>query len=98
MVSTVPIGSRRRKALDDFYASHQEGLGAAVGGSDCHFGGHDIASAITRYDGDFRAAIEARTTAPERIRRAGRPPAGIFARQQLRALIELPARRLLGQI
>ena len=47
---------------------------------------------------DFRAAIEARTTAPERIRRAGRPPAGIFARQQLRALIELPARRLLGQI
>lgn len=98
MVFTVPMGSRRRKKLEEFYASNQERLGAAVGGSDCHLGAHDIACAITRYDGDFRAAVQNRTTVPERLRHAGRAPIGIAARQQWRALVELPVRRLLGQL
>lgn len=98
MVFNVPIGSRRRKKLEDCYAQNRERLGAAVGGSDCHFGGHDIASVVTRYEGDFRAAIEKRATVPVRLRRAGPAPAPVFARQQWRALVELPVRRLLGQL
>lgn len=98
MVSTVPIGSRRRAQLDAFYAQNRERLGAAVGGSDCHFGGHDLGSAVTRYSGDFRAALESRTTTAERLRRAGRAPAGVALRQQWRSLVELPVRRLFGQL
>lgn len=98
MVFTVPIGSRRRKQLEDFYAQNRDRLGAAVGGSDCHFGAHDIASVVTTYEGDFRTGIENRTTVPERRRRAGPAPASIIARQQWRALVELPVRRLLGQL
>lgn len=98
MVFTVPIGARRKKMLDAFYASNRERLGAAVGGSDCHFGAHDIACAVTRYEGDFRTAIAKKSTVPERIRRAGRPPAPLFALQQWRALVELPVRRLVGQL
>src|SRR6267143_5140905 len=37
MVFTVPIGSRRRRKLDQFYINNRERLGAAIGGSDCHF-------------------------------------------------------------
>ena len=98
MVFTVPIGARRRRALDEFYAKNREQLGAAIGGSDCHFGAHDIASAVTRYEGDFRTAIKTKTTNPERLRRAGNPPTGIALRQQWRALVDLPLRRLRGQL
>ena len=98
MVFTVPIGARRRRALDAFYATHRERLGAAIGGSDCHFGAHDIASAVTEYDGDFRTAIEQRATRPRRLRQAGMPPAGLAARQQFRSLVELPLRRLRGEL
>src|SRR5215471_12094551 len=62
MVFTVPIGARRRKMLDEFYAANNERLGAAIGGSDCHFGAHDIASAVTDYDDDFRSAVVAQAT------------------------------------
>lgn len=95
---TAPLGSRRRKALDDFYVANQERLGAAVGGSDCHFGAHDMASVVTRYEGDFRTALTQRTTEPQRLRHPGLPPAGVAARQQWRALVDLPLRRLLGQL
>jgi predicted metal-dependent phosphoesterase TrpH len=94
---TAPLGSRRRKTLDDFYAANKERLGAAVGGSDCHFGAHDMASVVTRYDGDFRTALAQRTTEPERLRHPGLPPAGVAVRQQWRALVDLPVRRLRGQ-
>ena len=97
-VFTVPIGARRRRALDVFYAAHRDRLGAAIGGSDCHFGGHDIASAVTDYAGDFRTAIEQRATTPLRLRHAGRPPAGTMVRQQFRSLVELPLRRLRGEL
>ena len=98
MVFTVPIGARRRRALDEFYAKNREQLGAAIGGSDCHFGAHDIASAVTRYEGDFRTAIKTKMTNPERLRQAGKPPTGIALRQQWRALVDLPLRRLRGQL
>ncbi len=98
LVFTVPIGARRRKQLDEFYASNAVRLGAAIGGSDCHFGAHDIASAVTRFDGDFRTAIRERSTVAERVRHAGHAPAPVVLRQQFRSLVELPVRRLLGQL
>jgi hypothetical protein len=98
MVFTVPIGARRRRALDAFYAAHKDRLGAAIGGSDCHFGPHDIASAVTEYDGDFRTAVTQRATTPRRLRHAASPPAGVVMRQQWRALVELPLRRLRGEL
>lgn len=98
MAFTVPIGARRRRLLDQFYAQNRERLGSPIGGSDCHFGAHDIASAVTRYEGDFKTAVQLRTTTAERLRTAGRAPAGIALRQQWRALIELPVRRALRQL
>jgi hypothetical protein len=95
---TVPIWARRRKQLDDFFAANRDRLGAPIGGSDCHFGAHDIASAVTRYEGDFKTAVRSRTTVPERLRQAGRAPIGLAARQQWRALVDLPLRRALGQL
>ena len=98
MVSTVPIGAQRRRLLDEFYVANRVRLGAAIGGSDCHFGTHDMASAITEYDGDFRAAIRAGATRPKRLRHAGVAPAGVVVRQQWRSLVQLPLRRLRGQL
>ncbi len=98
MVFTVPIGARRRRQLDEFYAANRARLGAAIGGSDCHFGKHDIASAITEYDGDFRAAVQAGATRPKRLRHAGPASPGVVVRQQWRSLVELPMRRLRGQL
>jgi hypothetical protein len=97
-VFTVPIGARRRRLLAEFYAANRERLGAALGGSDCHFGAHDIASAVTEYEGDFRQAILDRGTEPRRLRHAGPAPTKLALRQQWRSLVDLPVRRLLGQL
>ena len=97
MLSTVPIGARRRKVLDEFYAANRDRLGAAIGASDCHFGGHDIGRAVTEYEGDFRTAVMHRATRPQRrVRR--RVPTGIAVRQQWRALVDLPVRRMRGRL
>ena len=96
-MSTVPMGGRRRKQLRDFYAQHREQLGAAVGSSDCHFGRHDIASIVTTFDGDFRTAIANRSTKPARLRK-GSVPVQVALRQQWRSLVELPVRRLRGEL
>lgn len=97
MMSTVPMGRWRRAQLDEFYARNRERLGAAVGGSDCHFGAHDIGLVVTNYEGDFRTAVEQRTTRPERLRSRS-VPASVALRQQWRSLVELPFRRLRGQL
>jgi predicted metal-dependent phosphoesterase TrpH len=97
MMSTVPTGRRRRQHLQAFYAANHERLGAAVGSSDSHFGGYDIGSVVTTYEGDFRTAIANRTTRPVRLRKGNVPPA-IALRQQWRALVELPLRRLRGEL
>ena len=97
LVFTAPTGARRRRRLEDFYAEHKDRLGAAIGASDCHFGGFDIASVVTRYEGDFRSAVERRATEPLR-RRAASIPGRVAVRQQWRSLVELPLRRLRGQL
>lgn len=94
---TAPAGSRRRRMLREFYARNRVRLGAAVGGSDCHFGAHDIGLVVTDYDGDFRAAIVSRTTSARRVR-TGHAPPGLALRQQWRSLVELPVRRLTRQL
>ncbi len=97
MMSTVPMGRRRREQLEVFYSRNRERLGAAVGASDCHFGAHDIGVVITNYHGDFRTAIELGTTKPERVRPRN-VPTGVVLRQQWRSLVQLPLRRLSGQL
>jgi predicted metal-dependent phosphoesterase TrpH len=98
MVATVPIGKFRRRRLDEFYAANRERLGAAIGASDCHFGIHDIAQAVTEYDGDFRTAVLSGATTPRRISTRRSVPASLAMRQQWRSLVALPLRRLRGQL
>jgi hypothetical protein len=95
MLSTVPVGGARRKLLNGFYDANRERLGAAIGASDCHFGAQDLGRALTTYDGDFRAAVMECTTKPTPGVRH-RVPIGIALRQQWRALVELPIKRIRG--
>lgn len=97
VVMTVPIGARRRHALDQFVAANRERLGAMIGGSDCHFGAHDIGRVLTDYEGDFRSAIVERRTRP-RMGTRHAVPLGIAARQQWRALVAVPIMRLRGKL
>jgi len=98
---TASTTAARQDALRRFYERHRGRLGAAVGGSDCHFGRHDLGRIITEFEGssaaDFRAALEARATRPQRMRQA-RVPLSLLARQQARSLVGLPLRRLRGQL
>lgn len=97
MLSTVPVGAARRKLLDEFYAAHNERLGAAIGASDSHFGSHDIGRKLTRYEGDFRRAVEEKTTQP--VDGTTTPiPKALAARQQWRSLVDLPIRRMRGTV
>ncbi|HEV3405417.1 MAG TPA: PHP domain-containing protein [Candidatus Dormibacteraeota bacterium] len=98
MVATVPLGKVRRRQLDQFYAANMDRLGAAIGASDCHFGIHDIARAVTDYEGDFRTAVLERKTIPRRLNARRSVPASLVVRQQWRALVELPVRRLRGEL
>ena len=97
MMSTVPMGARRRRVLDEFYAANRDRLGAAIGASDCHFGRHDIGRVVTEYEGDFRTAVVQCATRPQRRLRR-RVPTGIAVRQQWRALVDLPVRRMRGRL
>lgn len=97
VMSTVPIGARRRRLLDEFLKAHRDELGAAIGASDCHFGGYDIGRVVTEFVGDFRTAVLRRETIPRRRPKARRIPVGIAIRQQWRALVDLPLRRARGR-
>jgi hypothetical protein len=97
LMYTAPVGARRRRLLDEFVNANRERLGAAIGASDCHFGRHDIAQIVTAYEGDFRTAVTRRTTEPRR-RASKRVPFDISLRQQWKSMVELPMRRLRGQI
>jgi len=93
ILSTVPIGARRRKLLNAFYDANRDRLGAPIGASDCHFGISDMARAMTEFEGDFRNAVMERRTKP--VAGVRHPvPRGIALRQQWRALIELPIERM----
>jgi predicted metal-dependent phosphoesterase TrpH len=98
MMFTVPIGARRRRELDEFYARNSERLGAAIGGSDCHFGAHDIGRVLTAYDGDFRSAVRQRATQPQAGRQRARVPIGLVLRQQWTSMVRLPVKRLRGEL
>jgi histidinol phosphatase-like PHP family hydrolase len=98
MMFTAPLGQSRRIQLDEFYAQNLERLGAAIGGSDCHFGAHDIGRVMTSYEGDFRTAVQLRATRPQAGRARSRIPAGTLLRQQWRALVELPLMRSRGEL
>ena len=98
MVATVPIGKLRRRKLDEFYAANRDRLGAAIGASDCHFGIHDIAQAVTEYEGDFKKAVIDCMTTPIRISTRRTVPASLAMRQQWRSMVELPFRRLRGEL
>ena len=98
MMFTAPIGRRRRRMLDAFYERNHDRLGAAVGGSDCHFGAHDIGRVLTSFEGDFKTAVRLRTTLPTVGSSTGRVPLGLAARQQWRALVDLPIRRWTGRV
>src|SRR4029077_611704 len=95
---TAPAGARRRRLLDEFVSEHRERLGALIGSSDCHFGRHDMARVVTSYEGDFRTAVAERTTIPRRGRVRAGVPAQLAMRQQWRSLVDLPIRRLRGEI
>jgi predicted metal-dependent phosphoesterase TrpH len=101
LVHTAPTTGRRAAALEAFYLVHRARLGAAVGASDSHFGRYDLGLAVTEFEGrsaeDFRQAVAAGATRPVRRGRRSITP-GLFARQQVRALLELPARRLTGRL
>jgi len=98
LMFTPPIGARRRKQLKAFYAANRDRLGAAVGGSDSHFGGYDMGRVVTEYDGDFRTSIQKRTTVPRSNRDGEGVPVGLVLRQQWRSMVELPVRRLRGEL
>jgi predicted metal-dependent phosphoesterase TrpH len=98
VLHTVPVGARRRKMLDDFINANRERVGAAIGASDCHFGSHDIAQVVTSYEGDFRTAILERKTMPRRGPTKRNVPRDMALRQQWKAMVELPLRRMRGEI
>jgi predicted metal-dependent phosphoesterase TrpH len=96
-----PTSAGRRRRLADFYNANRERLGAAIGASDSHFGGHDLGQVLTEFEGetaeDFRQAVLQRRTQPRR----GRPssvPRDLALRQQWRSLVVLPVKRVVGQL
>src|ERR1700674_4317890 len=50
---------------------------------------------LTAYDGDFRTAVQLRAARPQRGRTRDAIPAGLALRQQWRALVQLPVKRVL---
>jgi hypothetical protein len=101
LVHTAPTTRSRGRRLQAFYEAHVERLGAALGGSDSHFGRHDLGVVVCEFPGhsaeDFRAAVRGRLTRPQ-VRGRRRVPAALLARQQWRSLVRLPLARLTGQL
>lgn len=101
LIHTAPTTAGRDRALQRFYHRNQERLGAGLGASDSHFGFHDLGRALTLFEGttagDFRRAVEGRATRAQTGSRSPVPPL-LVARQQVRSLVELPIRRLRGQL
>ncbi len=91
------ISERSRNRLLTFYDAHRERLGAAIGGTDAHFG--DVGKVVTLFEGetpeDLRAAIESRRTS---VARTGleypKPGWRMHLKNQRRSLLWLPLYRL----
>jgi PHP domain len=101
LLHTAPTTAGRMESLRTFYDEHRDRLGAEVGGSDSHFGRHDLGRVLTEFDGvtedGFRRSVLERTTAPRRGSAHG-VPLSLLARQQWRSLVQLPLRRLRGEL
>jgi predicted metal-dependent phosphoesterase TrpH len=101
VLHTAPSTPGRRRRLEAFYEANIERLGAALGGSDSHFGRHDLGVVVSEFPGrtaeDFRSAVKERRTRPRALGRR-HVPAGLLARQQWRSLVRLPLARVTGQI
>ncbi len=101
LLHTAPITPRRLRRLRAFYEDHEDRLGAALGASDSHFGRHDLGRALTDFEGtsveDFRRGVVEHTVRPVPGRRAG-VPLWELIKQQRRSLVELPLRRLTGEL
>lgn len=99
---TAPMGPGGWARLDALYGRCREGLGAALGAGDSHFGRHDLGRMVTVFPGtdaaDLRAAIEHRTTSP-RIGITIRGPS-LHDRllQQRRSLLWLTLERRAGRV
>ena len=91
------LSKSRQASLLEFYLAHTDVLGAAVGGTDAHFG--DVGRIATLFPGstaaDLRAAIENRATIATRtLITYRRPSIGERLRNQRRSLLYLPYYRL----
>jgi hypothetical protein len=100
---TCPTTRGRIRGLDEFYELHKDRLGAALGSSDSHFGGYDLARTVSVFPGqtasDLRRAIENATTIPlERYGRPAGPPLSLRLRQQARSMGWLSWQRWRGRI
>jgi PHP domain len=100
---TAPVLPRTWGLLDTFYAEHRDGLGAALGAGDSHFGEHDLGRVLTVFPGksaaDLRRAIEGRTTSP--ISGAvvpSPPPLRMRLSQQYRSMVWLGGERRAGRV
>ena len=88
---------RTREQARRFQETHAEGVGAAVGATDAHFG--DLGRALTLFSGrsadDLRAEIESRATIAARGGlQHPRPRIADHARNQYRSLLKLPVMRV----
>jgi PHP domain len=100
---TAPMRPGGWDALDRFYQRHREGLGAALGAGDSHFGRWDMGRMVTAFPGrsaaDLRRAISARTTSPRRgATPVAGPPLRMRLAQQRRSLLWLPRERWAGRV
>lgn len=100
---TAPLLPGTLRALDRFYATHRERLGAALGAGDSHFGEHDLGRVVTAFPGtraaDLRHAIEARSTSPlQGWAQPAPPPLRMRINQQYRAMIWLSGERRAGRV
>lgn len=100
---TAPVPPGAWKRMDEFYATHREGIGAAVGAGDSHFGAHDLGRVVTVFPGrtaaDLRRAIEERTTSPLTNLVSPAPPSlSMRLAQQYRAMLWLPEQRRRGRV
>ncbi len=91
------LSAGRRERLLEFYSHHADPLGAAVGGTDAHFG--DVGRVVTVFPGstatDLRRALESRTTTAARTQVAyERPSIRDRLQNQRRSLLYLPYYRL----
>src|SRR6267143_1685523 len=75
MKFTVPIGSRRRRELHEFYERNLERLGAPIGGSDRHFGARGD---VPRVKAELEESVKCARRGPREVERGGTRSSQIF--------------------